>query len=105
MTNVVQFKRKSEPDRFPEYTLDETAAYKEVETLYCREGVRLGLWFEKGDGPTPTYLVLHDGSGNKAMCLRIWEPLEADNLGADEVVRQSLLVARGLDHEWRSLRD
>lgn len=104
MSNVIEFPQRVEPDRFPKYRLDDAQPYEEVATLYVREGIRLGLWHEKGEGPTSTYLVLHDGQGNNAMCLRIWEPIEAHDLGSDEVVRQSLMVARGLDHNWSVLR-
>ncbi|MCJ2126791.1 hypothetical protein [Methylobacterium sp. J-077] len=98
MSNVIEFRKKVEPDRFPTYELNPAVVYDEVRCIYEAPGIRLGLLVEKGDGPTPFYLALHDGAGGKAMCLRIWEPLEAHDIGNDALVNHCIIVGRALVH-------
>lgn len=98
MSNVIEFRKKVEPDRFPTYELDASVEYEEVWSVYEGPDVRLALLVVKGEGPTPFYLVLHDGTGGKAVCLRIWQPLEAHEMGDDALVNQCVMVGRALVH-------
>lgn len=98
MTNVVEFQRRIEPDRFPAYALRSDVEYDELWCVFSAPGARLALLVEKGEGATPFYLALHDGEGGKALCLRIWDPIEAHDMGDDALVNHCIMVGRALVH-------
>jgi hypothetical protein len=98
MSNVVALRLKPKDDEVPAYELDPTLEYDELEPCYIQDGIRLAIVVEKGDRPTPFYLVLHDGTGGHAICLRRWSPLEVDSIGSAELSRQAFIAARGFDH-------
>jgi hypothetical protein len=98
MSNVITFKPKCVPERFPDFMLEAEKEYDECQALYVSDHLRLALVVNTGHGPTPLYLILHDGTGRSARCLQIWTSEEWAEIGSDVIVAMGLSVARGLEH-------